>query len=398
MGDKMNQMDVSGPKSQLAEKWRVWLGNFTFFAEGKANLNNVERKKNELLFRAGPGVQDIFENLTEVPAAEDAVDNNYLACVRTLNNYFHVEENVAYERHVLRQLKQEAGEDVDSFVLRLRKQARHCGYDEGAAGDAVRDQLLEKVGSPELRTKLFEVPNIQLQQALATARAWETARLQASKVVVDAREESINAVFGRRKEKETKDKAAVKCFSCGRKGHYSRDPKCPAKGQTCAKCGGKNHWAACCKSKADGFQRKEGSKQRTFQRNNQRVNQVECEEALEPFAFPVIFSHSMQDNVVTVKINDISVDMLVDSGAQVTVMGETEFEKLKSKGLKVNLEVENRKLRVYGDGRIPIVGSANVLIGFGGKEVAERVIIVSGTGHCFFYCTFLVKFLVPRDF
>ncbi len=382
MGDKMNQMDVSGPKSQLAEKWRVWLRNFTFFAEGKANLNNVERKKNELLFRAGPGVQDIFENLTEVPAAEDAVDNNYLACVRTLNNYFHVEENVAYERHVLRQLKQEAGEDVDSFVLRLRKQARHCGYDEGAAGDAVRDQLLEKVGSPELRTKLFEVPNIQLQQALATARAWETARLQASKVVVDAREESINAVFGRRKEKETKDKAAVKCFSCGRKGHYSRDPKCPAKGQTCAKCGGKNHWAACCKSKADGFQRKEGSKQRTFQRNNQRVNQVECEEALEPFASPVIFSHSMQDNVVSVKINGTSVDMLVDSGAQVTVMGETEFEKLKSKGLKVNLEVENRKLRVYGDGRIPIVGSANVLIGFGGKEVAERVIIVSGTGHC----------------
>ncbi len=43
--------------------------------------------------------------------------------------------------------------------------------------------------------------------------------------------------------------------------------------------------------------------------------------------------------------------MFVDSGAQVTVMGETEFEKLK----KVNLEVENRKLRVYGDGRIPLV-------------------------------------------
>ncbi len=384
MGDKMNQMDVSGPKSQLAEKWRVWLRNFTFFAEGKANLNNVERKKNELLFRAGPGVQDIFENLAEVPAAEGVADNNYLACVRTLNNYFHVEENVAYERHILRQLKQEPGEDVDSFVLRLRKQARHCGYDEGGAADAVRDQLLEKVGSQELRTKLFEVPNIQLQQALATARAWETARVHASKVVVDTKEESINAVFQRRRsEKErNNDKASVKCFSCGKKGHYSRDPKCPAKGQTCAKCGGKNHWAVCCKSKADGFKKKDGSKQRGFQRNNQRVNQVECEEVLEPFAFPVIFSHAMQDNVVSVEINCISVDMLVDSGAQVTVMGKSEFEKLKRKGLKVNMEVENRKLRVYGDGCIPIVGSANVVIGCGGKEVRERVVIVSGNGHC----------------
>eukprot|EP00112_Aurelia_sp_Birch-Aquarium-sp1_P023841 Seg7278.1 transcript_id=Seg7278.1/GoldUCD/mRNA.D3Y31 product="putative protein K02A2.6" protein_id=Seg7278.1/GoldUCD/D3Y31 len=90
----------------------------------------------------------------------------------------------------------------------------------------------------------------------------------------------------------------------------------------------------------------------------------------------------MQDNVVSVEINCISVDMLVDSGAQVTVMGKSEFEKLKRKGLKVNMEVENRKLRVYGDGCIPIVGSANVVIGCGGKEVRERVVIVSGNGHC----------------
>ncbi len=66
---------------------------------------------------------------------------------------------MAYERHILRQLKQEPGEDVDSSVLRLRKQARHYGYDETGA---VRDQSLEKIGSQELRTKLFEVPNIQL--------------------------------------------------------------------------------------------------------------------------------------------------------------------------------------------------------------------------------------------
>ena len=214
MGDKIDQMDVSGPKSQLAEKWLVWLRNFTFFAEGKANLNNFERKKNELLFRAGPGVQNIFENLTEVPSAEGVADNKYLACVRTFNNYFHVEENVAYERHSLRQLKQESGEDVDSFVLRLRKQARHCGYNEQGAEDAVRDQLLEKVGSQELRTKLFEVPNIQLQRALATARAWETARLQATKVVVDSKEESINAVFQRRSEKERSDLSLFAVSRC----------------------------------------------------------------------------------------------------------------------------------------------------------------------------------------
>ena len=46
----------------------------------------------------------------------------------------------------------------------------------------MRDQLLEKISSLELRTKLFEEPNIQLAAAIDKARAWETARRQASSI------------------------------------------------------------------------------------------------------------------------------------------------------------------------------------------------------------------------
>ncbi|KAL9953977.1 hypothetical protein ACROYT_G041462 [Oculina patagonica] len=121
--------------------------------------------------------QDIFENLAIINAPEGQDDDVYLQTVRTLNAYFRVQENAAYERHVLRQLKQEPGEDVDSFVLRLRKQARHCSYGPEELEFAVRDQLLEKVSSLELRTKLFEEPNIQLAAAIEKAQAvLETTR------------------------------------------------------------------------------------------------------------------------------------------------------------------------------------------------------------------------------
>ena len=63
-------MDISGSKSELSEQWRVWLRGFTYFAEGKANLQNAARKRNQLLYRAGCGVQDIFENLTIINAPE----------------------------------------------------------------------------------------------------------------------------------------------------------------------------------------------------------------------------------------------------------------------------------------------------------------------------------------
>ena len=70
-------MDISGLKSELSEGWRVWLRGFTYFAEGKANLQNTARKRNELLYRAGPGVQDIFKNLTIINAPAGQDDNVY---------------------------------------------------------------------------------------------------------------------------------------------------------------------------------------------------------------------------------------------------------------------------------------------------------------------------------
>jgi len=58
----------------------------------------------------------------------------------------------------------------------------------------VRDQLLEKVSSQELGSKLFEVPNIQLAAALTTARAWETVRRQPNIIAEGEGMSSMNLV------------------------------------------------------------------------------------------------------------------------------------------------------------------------------------------------------------
>ena len=42
--------------------------------------------------------------------------------------------------------------------------------------------------------------------------------------------------------------------------------------------------------------------------------------------------------------------MLVDSGAQSTVLGEEQFHNLVRNGLKANMMPEERPLRVYGNG------------------------------------------------
>ena len=117
-----------------------------------------------------------------------------------------------HTKAILPQLGQDPRKDVDSFVLRLRKQARHCGYGVEEVKFAVRDQLLEKVSSQELRTKLFEVPSIQLAAALTTARVWKKACRQTSKIAGGEEKSRVNLVQHRAGQEKASGQGMHKCY------------------------------------------------------------------------------------------------------------------------------------------------------------------------------------------
>ena len=104
----------------------------------------------------------------------------------------------------------------------------------------------------------------------------------------------------------------------------------------------------------------------------------------EPFAFPVSFSGetAYEDNIVAVKINGTATKMLVDSGAQFTVLGERQFHSLVRSGLKAKLQPEERNLRVYGNGCLPVVGKFEATIECHRKTVTETVLVTQGEGRC----------------
>ena len=141
--------------------------------------------------------------------------------------------------HVLRKLAPMDGESVDKFVVRLRQQARHFNFCE-SLDDILRDQLIEKLPDMELKEKLLETRNITLAQVLEKMRAFEAAGQHI------AGTSDVNAVG--RKEDKTNNQSAKTCFSCGKAGHLSRDPCCPAKGRKCSNCLMYGHFSVCCRN------------------------------------------------------------------------------------------------------------------------------------------------------
>ena len=146
-------------------------------------------------------VQDIFEDLQDPGRIPESGDNAFKVAIRKLDSYFRVEENIPYERHVFRQLAPKEKETADQFMVRLRKQARHCDFGT-SLNDNLREQLIEKLTDFELKRKLLEQRNITLEEALDKARAWEAAGRQASNMTTSpllADGNSINAVKERQR-------------------------------------------------------------------------------------------------------------------------------------------------------------------------------------------------------
>ena len=168
-------LDLTGPASQVADRWRKWKREFEYYAEGKG-IDNVRKKTSQLMHFAGMEVQDIFEDLQDPGPVPAEGDNAYKVAIRKLDFYFRVEENIPYERHVFRLLSRQGGETADQFMVRLRKQARHCNFGT-SFNDNLRDQLIEKLTDFELKRKLLEQRNITLEEALdkCLGSGWETS-------------------------------------------------------------------------------------------------------------------------------------------------------------------------------------------------------------------------------
>ncbi|CAH1232986.1 RTL1 [Branchiostoma lanceolatum] len=123
------------------------------------------------------------------------------------------------------------------------------------------------------------------------------------------------------------------CVRCG-KGHNTAD-KCPANGKECRKCGKRNHFAAVCRSKS--------------------VNEVRSpEEEFQDFHIETVCKEKVEGDQAFVNLHIAgareSLKCKLDTGAQVNVLPERDWIKLRSK----NSSLEPTKTRLFGYGNTPL--------------------------------------------
>ncbi|XP_064637856.1 uncharacterized protein LOC135494035 [Lineus longissimus] len=349
----LERFEASGSCTSLAPKWRKWKRNFEVYCAAKAVVN-MPQKRALLLHCAGPQVQELFDTLVD-PGPTPALDadgnpvadaaNVFQKVVRTLDAHFLPKVNEPFERHLFRGLHQKEDESTDQFVSRLKTQAALCNFADQDID--IRDQIIEKCRSIKLKRKLLEQKDLTLTRALEIARVQESVNQQMAALAIKSESTpSANWVGEARKgqgheepkfeknkkrtdNRKSKTSSGAKtgaCYRCGREGYYGRDPTCPAKGKTCSKCSGRDHFAVVCKSKKN---------------NNHNVNvlgQAEGEHD-DDYAFLIRDGATGTTNRLPIEIGGVKLEMLIDSGATCNVVDEDTWKALKKSRIDCKSEV-----------------------------------------------------------
>ena len=382
--EALPKFNVKGDPSTVAQRWKHWKRAFELYVKAQAVTDDA-RQKALLLHCGGMDLQDVFYALE----AEDDADT-YAQCVKTLEAHFLPQKNIAFKRHLFRQLEQGASETVDQYVCRLREKASTCEFSN--VDESIRDQLIDKCRDARLRRKFLEKTGdaATLKSLQETARAFEAVNQQMKQMHLLAdsvnhvgenengeSESDVNAVGRKQKfsrNRSQKPKQGSRCYRCGKHGHVASDTGCPALGKDCRKCGKKDHFESCCRSRTvnNKYQKSSGKDRGKKHMSVKMVQNDENSDSSGDIDYAFGIHRSRKHQKLGVSVGNVPLDIIVNSGATVNVIGQNTWEYLKENKIDcVSRKCSDSKIYAYGSPEpLPVIGTFETLVKAGTCEAS----------------------------
>lgn len=383
-----------------AREWQMWLNSFEWYLRAN-KIEDDHEKFVKLMHLAGQKIQELYatlpvpEHIYKVPRGPligglTPQLTEFQMAVEKLNDHFQPKKNSTYERYELRKLAQETDEKIAVFAMRLRKQAERCDLGEKLE-EHVKDQLIGKCTSAKLRRKLLALGDATLDVVLREAKAFEAVEEQSK--ILDEKNETgtdhgkeieINKIDTRQKQGQLGSDKSTECYRCGFTGHRQFDEKCPAKGKSCNKCGGLNHFSRKCRT--TNRKRPRQVIEKTTQPKNELDTNVPMKSRNDPiptkqtkieekgivnYVGPTISDSEpsreyifhiktpgRNANEIECQIGGVSITAVIDSGSKYNIIDGSAWEYLKASGIQTRNQRKTTSINfsAYGNHMLTFVG------------------------------------------
>ena len=326
-----------GEASSVSIRWKAWKDEFGLYADCKGMFNDkptpdttraetCRRKRRALfLYCLGPKVREIFNGLEDKGDSDD-----FDLAVRCLDQHFNITPNKIYLKHVFRKMAQTTGETISQYVARLRTASEGCGFPD--VNVEIVDQVVSNCYSGELRTKfLREGDALDLTRLQEISATFEAVEIQSREMSNSSATQNPTFTVNKTQSTPVLDPkmADITCYRCGYKGHKGNNPACPAKGKTCSKCEGKDHFASRCRSS--------GSTGKKQSKADKRANCVEANtdspsDSENSYAFNC--KSSGKFHRFDLELGGVKANFIVDSACDTNLLGRDLWESLKAEKIQ----------------------------------------------------------------
>ena len=148
--------EVSDDQTGLGPRWEKWLKRFTIYMHA-AGVEDDGQQRALLLHCVGPNTYKL--------ETMDVAEATYKAAHEALTSYFNPKVNLEYECAVFRRAKQEKGESIDAYFIRLCELAATCNF-----ADRIKSQLIQMTSDSRLRMYAL-AKNKDLDEILTEGRS-----------------------------------------------------------------------------------------------------------------------------------------------------------------------------------------------------------------------------------
>ena len=359
--------------ANLAEGWRSFKERFNLYLRASGANEKAESTQVAILVHTmGEQAIEIYRTFV----FENPADKDKLTAVQDkFESYFTPKTNVVLERFNFNKATQSEGEQIESYLTRLRLLAKTCEYGD-LTDSLIRDRIVVTILDKGLKERLLREPDLSLTKCIDLCKTAEATRRHIDQLQQDIPQIATVSSDRAGGDKGPKNKQSssggwtrrprMVCRFCGT-NHPPR--KCPAYGKTCSNCGKKNHFRVVC-------ERQKG------------VHSVELASQLEDLQediegkdlfFNVVDIDDVRnvpDNwTCLIHVGHNIIPFKLDTGAQANVITESDFRTLR--GTKIHEAKEI--LRGYTGDRLQVAGKCVLPVNFSGRTCKALFYVVRGT-------------------
>ena len=337
--------------------------------------NEVEdetKKRAILLSSCGHSTYQIARQLF---APTKLSSRTYTQVVERLTQHFSPKPKDIVQRCKFNARVRLPGETVATYCAELRNLAQFCDFGESLE-NMLRDRLVCGISDKAMQQRLLSEPDLTFQKAYDLAVLLESVKKDTAQLQSEARNSTaeIHAVRGRTGNSRDRSRSVAPrshqvlplnpCYRCGGKHNPAR---CRYKEENCHFCGKKGHIARVCRRRQQQQQqpRSSGSKLHDARYVSVKSETSSSAETRPPAAKPTESPTVIDDPVystfqlstqgtdpllVTLVVDKAELEMEIDTGASVSVIGESTYHSVWHKDQRPVLQKSTAQLRTYTQG------------------------------------------------